>query len=74
MVMSLGLHHSPAASQNWYAPAEEMLPDPLRVAWLAFGLHVRLALEFFSPDRLDRLADLLERQAPAFVSPTDPQS
>lgn len=68
-VVSLGLHHSPSASQNWYARPHEMLLDPLRVAWIVFGLHARLGLEHFALEYLDTLGDLLARQAPAFSSP-----
>jgi hypothetical protein len=67
-LVGLGLHHSPAASQNWYAPPEEMLPDALRTAWLIFGLHVRLSLEEFAPEHLDELDAMLVRQSIHFVS------
>ncbi len=63
---NLGLHHSPAASQNWYAPPSEMLPEALRFAWLAFWLHAALALENLTPQHLDELSELVERQAPYF--------
>ncbi len=68
MIVSLGVHHSPSASQNWYAPPDEMLPDPLRVAWLAFGLHARLGLEHFAPESVSDLEGVLHRQTPTFSS------
>jgi hypothetical protein len=66
LIVNLGTHHSPAASQNWYAPPDEMLPDGLRAAWLLFWLHAVVAIEELAPERLDDLRDLLERQADHF--------
>jgi hypothetical protein len=66
---SLGIHHSPSSSQNWYAPASEMLPDALRFAWRAFSLHAILALEELAPAHLDGLARLIEDQATEFSQP-----
>jgi hypothetical protein len=66
LIVNLGVHHSPAASQNWYAPPSEMLPDGLRVAWLVFGLHAALAVEDLAPERFGELRELLERQAAHF--------
>jgi hypothetical protein len=67
-VVGLGLHHSPAAAQNWYAQPEEMLSDALRTAWLVFGLHVRLGLEEFAPEHLDDLDSALVRQRDDFIT------
>jgi hypothetical protein len=69
VLMGLGLHHSPAASQNWYAPPHELLPDALRVAWLAFGLHAALAIELLAPDAFDALDSLLDHRQTAFHTP-----
>jgi hypothetical protein len=66
---SLGIHHSPSASQNWYAPASELLPDALRFARRAFSLHAILALEGLAPTHLDDLARLIEDQAAEFSQP-----
>lgn len=66
LIVNLGVHHSPASSQNWYAPPSEMLPDGLRVAWLVFGLHAAVALEDLVPERFGELRELLERQAEHF--------
>lgn len=66
LIVNLGVHHSPAASQNWYAPPSEMLPDGLRTAWLVFGLHAALAVEELVPERFADLQQLLERQAKHF--------
>jgi hypothetical protein len=66
LIVNLGVHHSPAASQNWYAPPSEMLPDGLRVAWLVFGLHAAVAMEDLVPARFGELRELLERQAAHF--------
>jgi hypothetical protein len=67
-LVSSGVHHSPASSQNWYAPAGELLPDALRVAWLAFGLHAAVAFEDLAPARFEHLQDLFNRQAEHFWS------
>ncbi|HEX8118282.1 MAG TPA: DUF5677 domain-containing protein [Pyrinomonadaceae bacterium] len=67
-LVGLGLHHSPAASQNWYAPPEEMLPDALRFAWLMFGLHAYLLLEDFAPEHLKALDEMLVRQSGDFTT------
>ena len=66
---NLGVHHSPSASQNWYAPPSELLPDALRFAWRAFSLHAILAFEDLAPAHLDALAQLLDLQAPEFSQP-----
>jgi hypothetical protein len=66
---NLGIHHSPSASQNWYAPASELLPDALRFAWRAFSLHAILALEDLAPAHVSELLDLMEHQAPEFSQP-----
>ena len=66
---SLGIHHSPSASQNWCAPASELLPDALRFAWRAFSLHAILGLEELAPTHLDDLARRIEDQAAAFSQP-----
>jgi len=66
---SLGIHHSPSASQNWLAPASELLPDALRFAWHAFSLHAIVALEELAPTHLDDLARLIEDQAAEFSQP-----
>jgi hypothetical protein len=65
-LVSTALHHSPAASQNWYSPSAELLPDGLRVGWLAFGLHAAVALEDLAPKRFDDLCELIQRQAEHF--------
>jgi hypothetical protein len=70
---SLGIHHSPSASQNWYAHPSELLPDALRFAWRAFSLHAILALEELAPTHSDELSKLIERQAPRFSQPSAEQ-
>jgi hypothetical protein len=71
---SLGVHHSPSASQNWYAPPSDLLPDALRMAWRAFSLHAVLALEDLAPTHLVDLAGLIDDQAPEFSQPSAEQS
>lgn len=71
MPVSLSLHHSPSTTQNWYADPDEMLADPLRVAWIAFGLHTRLALDYFVPEHTHDARDLIYRQAPSFLTRDD---
>jgi hypothetical protein len=66
---SLGVHHSPSASQNWYAPPSNLLPEALRIAWRAFSLHAILALEDLAPAHLDDLAELIDEQATEFWQP-----
>jgi hypothetical protein len=67
---SLGIHHSPSASQNWYAPPSDLLPEALRIAWHAFSLHAILALEDLAPTHLEDLARLIDDQAPEFSQPS----
>jgi hypothetical protein len=66
-LISAGVHHSPAGSQNWYASANELFPDALRVASLAFGLHAAVALEDLAVERFGELQELINRQAENFV-------
>lgn len=66
---NLGIHHSPSASQNWHAPASELLPDALRFAWRAFSLHSILAVEDLARVHLDDLAKLVDEQATEFYQP-----
>ena len=66
-LISAGVHHSPAGSQNWYASADELLPDALRVAWVAFGLHSAVALEDLAAECCGELRELINRQAEGFV-------
>jgi hypothetical protein len=70
-LLSVGVHHSPAGSQNWHAQPNELLPDALRVAWLAFALHSALALEDLAPTRFVDLQQLVSEQMQAFVSEED---
>jgi hypothetical protein len=70
-LVSVGLHHSPAASQNWYAPAEQLLPDALRAAWLAFGLHAAVALEDLAANRFKDLQQLTNQQPEHFKTRSD---
>jgi hypothetical protein len=69
---NLGLHHSPAASQNWYAPPDELLPEALRFAWLAFALHATLAVEDLAPQQLGDLRALIDRQGQTFSTEPSP--
>lgn len=73
MPLNLVVHHSPAANQNWYAPAHEMLPDSLRVAYLSFVLLARLALEEVAPERVSVLQESVWDHSFAFYSPTPQQ-
>jgi hypothetical protein len=68
LAVSLALHHSPAGSQNWYAVPGELLGDSLKVAWLAFGLHLMLVLEDFAPQHWAALDELLARQRDDFTA------
>jgi hypothetical protein len=67
LIVKLGLHHSSAASQHWYADSRELLADPLRGAWVAFWLRLMVALEEFAPEHSDALDELLTRQRDLFT-------
>jgi hypothetical protein len=71
---NLGLHHSPAACQNWYAAPNELLPEALRFAWLAFSLHATLALEDLAPQHVDQLRALIDRQGHIFSTEAEDQT